>query len=115
MNGGPNTDATLGKDELGSFGLFALQYPGLDEGLAPMHEHLAALMPLIEVGIGSVERLEVDMPIELDVLRKSDGALSLGSSPPLYYQTTGYPSAVHRLRVTIEADVRTDPGPRPLS
>jgi hypothetical protein len=77
------------------------EYPGLDEALAPMHEHLAGLVP-IEPGDGAiVDRLEVEMPVELDVLREADGGLSLGSSPPLYYQRTGYPSAPHRLRITI--------------
>ena len=76
-------------------------YRGLDLALAPMHQHLAALVP-IDAGDGAVvSRLDVEMPIELDVLRGDSGALSLGSSPPLYYQRTGFRSAPHRIRVTI--------------
>lgn len=76
-------------------------YCGLDPALTPMHEHLAALVP-VDPGDGAlVGRIEIEMPIEVDVLRDGTGVLSLGSSPPLYYQRTGYRSAPHRIRVTI--------------
>ena len=83
------------------------RYPGLDEALAPMHEHLAGLIPVDPSDGAIVERMTVEMPIELDVLRELDGALGLGTSPPLYYQRTGFPTAPHRIRVTIvdERDV----------
>lgn len=77
------------------------RYAGLDDALAPMHEHLAGLVPIESDDGAIVERLTVEMPVELDVLRADEGGLSLGSSPPLYYQRTGFRSAPHHVRVTI--------------
>ncbi len=83
-------------------------YAGLDEALVPLHRHLELLMPEhlpgVEVGAQAgmtIEALELEMPIELDVLAEPAGGVSLGSSPPLYYVATGFESARHRLRVTI--------------
>jgi hypothetical protein len=66
-----------------------------------MYQHLAALVPIDPSDGATVSRLDVEMPIELDVLRDDSGVLSLGTSPPLYYQRTGFRSAPHRIRVTI--------------
>ncbi len=75
-------------------------YIGLDQALVPLHEHLAALLPPEEEHGLVVEEVRAEMPIELDVLHRGD-SLALGSSPPLYYVQTGYPTAPHRLRVTL--------------
>lgn len=77
------------------------EYEGLDEALAPMHEHLAGIVPIADDDGATVEQLTVEMPIELDVLREPDGSLSVGSSPPLYYQRTGFRAAPHHITVTI--------------
>jgi hypothetical protein len=77
-----------------------LDYPGLDEALLPLHVHLAALMPPGEQHGLTVQEVHAEMPIELDILDRGD-RLALGSSPPLYYVETGFPTARHRLRVTL--------------
>lgn len=77
------------------------EYLEIDEALAPLHEHLGGLVPIDERDGAIVERVEVTMPIELDVLSESDGSISLASSPPLYYERTGFRSAPHRIRVVI--------------
>ena len=75
-------------------------YPGLDEALLPLHLHLAGLMPPQDQHGLVVEELSAEMPVEVDVLHHSDH-LALGSSPPLYYVATGFPTTPHRLRVTL--------------
>lgn len=86
----------------------AENYAGLDEALLPLHLHLAALVPPQDGSGVVVEELRAEMPIELDVLDRGDH-LVVGSSPPLYYVQTGFPTARHRLRVTI-VDERLLPG-----
>lgn len=80
-------------------------YGGLDPALAPLHQHVAALVDLDVGDDVTVERIDAEMPIELDVLAAADTGgdveVQLGSSPPLYYQRTGFRSAPHHIRVSI--------------
>jgi hypothetical protein len=47
-----------------------------------------------------ITQVDIEMPIELDVTRDDDGALVLGSVPPLYAVSTSFLPSFHRLRVT---------------
>lgn len=91
------------------------EYLGLDPALAPLHEHVAALIDLDTGDGATIEQIDAEMPIELDILTAAvtggdDVDLRLGSSPPLYYQRTGFRSAPHRIRVSIvpEDSLRTE-------
>lgn len=51
-----------------------------------------------------VERLALDMPIELQTLRDDGNRLSLGTSPPTQWIETTVEPVLHRLRITLEID-----------
>ncbi len=109
----------------------AVDYPGLDPALVPIHEHVAALLPrdlmpqeaapgpeeraAVAPGSMTLEAITLSMPIELDVLA-TDGGVSLGSSPPLHFVETSMLPAPHRIRITIVADeelLDEQPQPQP--
>jgi hypothetical protein len=51
-----------------------------------------------------VERLALDMPIELQTLRDEGNRLTLGTSPPTQWIETSVQPVLHRLRVALELD-----------
>ncbi len=86
-------------------------YDDLDEALVPLHQHLALMVPGAldarwsdESGRHGArfvpETVSIEMPIELDILPGEDG-IALGSSPPLYYVSTGFGNARHNLRFSL--------------
>lgn len=48
-----------------------------------------------------VERVNMSMPIELDLLVHDDGSVVLGGSPPLYYTETTLLPVFHQLALTV--------------
>lgn len=96
------------------------RFPGLaellEDFLTPQLE-LAAdpLQPEQMLGL-FVERLALDMPLEMQTLRESDSEsetlnesktanrLRLGTSPPTQWIETSVQPVLHRLRVTLELD-----------
>lgn len=88
------------------------RFPGLaellEDFLTPQLE-LAAdpMQPEQMLGL-FVERLALDMPLEMQTLRESEGEtenrLSLGTSPPTQWIETSVQPVLHRLRVTLELD-----------
>ena len=79
----------------------------IDEAFLPFAEiieKLAALpAPFADEEAGvcmQVEALEVESPVELDIVREEDGTLHVGSVPPLYHVDTGIRPVFHRLRLT---------------
>lgn len=42
----------------------------------------------------------IEMPVELSVTRDEDGALRVGSTPPLYYVETTFRPSFHQIQVT---------------
>jgi hypothetical protein len=47
---------------------------------------------------------ELEMPLELNIGRDSDGKLFLGATPPLYYTETSFLPSFHKIKILIEAD-----------
>lgn len=51
-----------------------------------------------------VEKLALDLPIEMQTLRDNDDQLALGVAPPSQWIETSVEPVLHRLRVTLELD-----------
>jgi hypothetical protein len=47
-----------------------------------------------------IDRLEIELPVELSISRDAQGRLQIGSTPPLYYVDTSFRPSYHRIRVT---------------
>lgn len=92
----------------------------IDEAFAPLRDNVAGYTGLgaagrIEEQLGEglarlmrtagarfeVESIDVETPIELDVLVDADGGVRLGCAPPLYRVETGILPVFHQLRMTI--------------
>lgn len=94
-----------------------IERPPIDEddrfpGLAELLEDF--LTPQLEMAVDPmqpdqhfglfVERLSLDMPLELQTMRDEDNRLTLGSSPPTQWIETSVQPILHRLRLTLELD-----------
>jgi hypothetical protein len=80
----------------------------IDEALVPFSEMARAFTDLTGAfdadGTAEVERIELDLPVVLEVLVDGDGRVIVGSAPPLYYEETGIEPVYHQLRLTIALD-----------
>ncbi|UJR82741.1 hypothetical protein [Sandaracinus amylolyticus] len=77
----------------------------IDEAFAPFRENLLAYTDLTgeivsrDAGVRmSIESLEVETPIELDVIVGDDGRVSLGCAPPIYGVDVTVAPVLHVLR-----------------
>lgn len=62
-----------------------------------------------EAGVRSyVYECEIESPVELNVVRDEEGALRIGSTPPLYYVDTSIRPSFHRLRFTAQLSQETN-------
>jgi len=79
---------------------------------AAVLERLASFNPEIvdeAAGVRSyIHTCEIEMPVELDVVRGDDGALQIGSAPPLYYVDTTFRPSFHRVRFIVETPQHSD-------
>lgn len=48
-----------------------------------------------------VEKVNMSMPIQIDLLVGEDGTVTLGGSPPLYYAETTHMPVFHQLTINI--------------
>lgn len=84
------------------------RFPGLaellEDLLTPQLE-LAEdpLQPEQQFGL-FVERLALDMPLELQTVRDEGNRLTIGTSPPTQWIETSVQPVLHRLRLTLELD-----------
>lgn len=61
-----------------------------------------------EAGVRSyIHTCEIELPVELDVVRDGD-RLQIGSTPPLYNVRTTFLPSFHRIRFTVQAAEYTD-------
>ena len=83
---------------------------GIDEAFAPFRENVLAYAQISgelrseEAGFSvSVEAIEIDTPLELDVYAplEAGAPLALGCAPPLYRLATSIEPVFHRLRLTL--------------
>jgi len=82
----------------------------MDEAFVPLHELMLGISAggerrSDEHGVRMViDRFTVESPIELDVTVAGDGAVAIGSVPPLYRVETTYRPSFHQIRFTAELD-----------
>lgn len=51
-----------------------------------------------------MEKLNMSMPVQLDLHVREDGSVLLGGSPPLYYAETTFLPVFHQLTINIKAE-----------
>lgn len=51
-----------------------------------------------------LQKLNMSMPIQLDLLVREDGSVLLGGSPPLYYAETTFLPVFHQLTINIKVE-----------
>lgn len=49
-----------------------------------------------------IDKLEIDMPVELAITVDDNGKVLIGTTPPLYYVDTTYRPSYHQIRLTAE-------------
>ncbi len=87
----------------------------VDEAMLEMSELVAEMTDIdgyiedIEMGTSmSLEYVEMDMPVQLDIDVLEDGSLSLGGAPPLYYVATTILPVFHQLKVKISVTEKSE-------
>ncbi len=61
-----------------------------------------------QAGVRSyIHTCEIELPVELDVVRVG-GQLQIGSTPPLYYVNTTFLPSFHRVRFTVQTTQHSD-------
>jgi hypothetical protein len=79
--------------------------PRPDEVLPRLAEFLGGMLALDRAASDAVlvDRLEFDLPVELDLQMAPAGGLTLGASPPTQWIATTVMPVFHRMRLRIEA------------
>lgn len=79
----------------------------IDEAYVPLNDLLPLLLPdlpdLVDetAGVRShVTGLEVETPVELDIVVDDTGHVTLGGAPPLYHVQTTWLPVFHQIRFT---------------
>lgn len=79
----------------------------IDEAFVPVGELVPLLLPdlpdLVDEVAGvrsTVTGLEVETPVELDVVVDASGRVVLGGAPPLYHVETSWLPVLHQVRFT---------------
>lgn len=79
----------------------------IDEAFMPFQQIIERMLAFDgdlvdeEMGVRSyIYECEIESPVELNVVRDEQGALRIGSTPPLYYVETSISPSFHRLRFT---------------
>ena len=99
-------------EELSGNGASEESNPGLvDEAMLEMADFLSQMTD-VEGYLADTEmltsmridKLNMSMPIQLDLLVKDDGSVVLGASPPLYYAETTFLPVFHQLTVNIDVE-----------
>ncbi len=81
-------------------------YKDIDEALVPFHEHVNGMLAIEgevyddENGVRmNIYEVDIESPLQLDVIVNEAGEVIIGSSPPLYYMETGVMPVFHGLRI----------------
>jgi hypothetical protein len=87
----------------------------LDEAFMPFQQIIERMLDFggdlvdEEAGVHSyIYECEIDSPVELNVVRDEEGALRIGTTPPLYYVDTSIRPSFHRLRFTAHISQDSD-------
>ena len=82
-----------------------LPFAGVLERLVSFDPHVVDE----EAGIRSyIHSCEIELPVELDVVRNADGTLQIGSTPPLYNINTTFKPSFHRVRFLVQTPQHSD-------
>jgi hypothetical protein len=81
-------------------------YNEIDEALLPFHQHINEMLVIDgevydkskEIRM-SIYEVDIDSPVQLDVIVNEYGQVVVGSSPPLYYLDTGIQPVFHNIRL----------------
>jgi hypothetical protein len=83
----------------------------VDEAFVPLAELLPQLLPLVpdlydaDAGVRSrVTGLDVETPVELDIVVDADGRVRLGGTPPIYHVETSTLPVFHAIRMVAVRD-----------
>ncbi len=88
----------------------------MDEAFIPLHEMIRGMAAAGDIrsdehGIHMyIERFSVESPIELDLGVEGNGAVEIGTVPPLYRVETSLRPSYHAIRFTAELTEWTDNG-----
>lgn len=81
------------------------QPPPLDPAFLPLSELMSLLMPdlpdLVDPDLGvvtTVTGIELEAPVELDVVVDAAGRVTIGGTPPLYHLETSSLPVFHHVR-----------------
>lgn len=81
-----------------------------DRELAPLGEVVAGLVPVVDPAAAlAIRRIALDLPVELALEARGDGAWTLRAAPPLERFAATVRPVLHRLAITVEvadADAR---------
>jgi hypothetical protein len=87
----------------------------IDEAFMPFQQIIERMLAFggeivdDEAGVRSyIYKCEIESPVELDVVRDEQGALRIGSTPPLYYVDTSFRPSFHRLKFTADVNRGSD-------
>jgi hypothetical protein len=87
----------------------------IDEAFMPFQQIIERMLAFRgeivdeEAGVRSyIYKCEVESPVELSVVRDEQGALQIGSTPPLYYVDTSFRPSFHRLKFTADTSQGSD-------
>lgn len=87
----------------------------IDEAFLPFRQVIERMLAFREeivdedAGVRSyIYQYDIELPVELDVVRDESGALRIGSTPPLYYVDTTFRPSFHSVRFTATAPREPD-------
>ena len=87
----------------------------IDEAFMPFQQIIEKMLAFggefvdEEAGVRSyIYKCEIESPVELNVVRDEQGALHIGSTPPLYYVDTSFRPSFHRLKFTADISRGSD-------
>jgi hypothetical protein len=83
-------------------------YDHIDEKLHPFSVLIEALSAITHTApesdfweVSKVDKILVDLPLEIDVLVNDDNTITLGSAPPTQHIETSFMPAIQHLKLTI--------------
>ena len=87
----------------------------MDEAFQPIEQILKRMLSFTgefidkEEGVRShIYECHIESPVELSVVRDENGALQIGSTPPLYYVETSIVPSFHKLSFTARLSDESD-------
>lgn len=98
----------------------------VDEALAPFGVFVDAMSVATTAAVAGseyvpsfwVEKLEIELPFEMDVLVDPDRRVRLAGGPPTQYTDTTFLPVFHRIKLSVTGEVNArgelEPAPRPI-